>query len=364
MKFTEQDIGYMSRALELARKAKGTTFPNPAVGAVIVARGAVAGAGCTSEYGGPHAEKNALKNAGAKAKNAALYVTLEPCDHFGKTPPCTDAIIAAGIATVFVAIRDPNPLVSGRGIKRLRNHGIKVVTGLLHEEARAINEDFFWYISAKTPWITLKLALTLDGRIADERGASQWITSPASRTFVHSLRSRHCAIAVGASTLISDNPKLTVRHVRGVSPVRIVFSHSPQLPGTSYFMREAGSVRSIIVVEGGTKPSIEKRRSGVELWHTGSPLRGASIRSFLRMAHEHGVSSILVEGGQKLASAFMENRCVNRLYLMYGNKLIGKGLEGFRFEKGIALSRAVELKDRTVMQLGSDVMITGIPVWK
>ena len=354
----------MSQALALAQKAKGTTLPNPAVGAVIVSHGTIVGRGCTSEYGGPHAEKNAIADAGSRAKRAILYVTLEPCNHFGKTPPCTDAIIAAGITSVFVSITDPNPLVSGRGIRRLRKQGIKVYTGLLRREAYLINEDFFWAITTKQPWITLKLALTLDGRIADDQGRSRWITSAASRSFVHTLRRKHGAIAVGATTLLKDNPKLTVRRVSGPDPVRIVFSSGHGFPGTSYFKSHAKNTRSIVVIEGGKKHSIEHTSDGLELWYTGYRSRAKSIRSFLRLAYKEGLTSILVEGGQRLASAFLENRCVNRVYLMYGNKLLGKGLEGFSFRRGLPLAISMELKERAVETFGSDVMITGIPVWK
>jgi len=364
MNFTEKDYGYMAAALKLAEKAKGTTFPNPAVGAVIVANNVIVGTGKTSEYGGPHAERNALKKAGELAKNATLYVTLEPCDHFGKTPPCTDAIIASGITRVFVSMKDPNPLVSGRGIRRLRNRGIAVHTGLLRREAAALNEDFVWWITAKKPWIALKLALTLDGRIADEWGASRWITSPASRRFVHTLRSRHCAVAVGAVTLCRDDPRLSVRHGGGVDPVRIVFSSNHRLSAKSYFMRNAHATRSIIVSAGGKKPFKEHFANGLELWHTGQREMDKSLRSFLRMAYDEGLSSILIEGGGKLASSFMENRCVNRVYLFYGNKLLGNGVQGFSFEKGLRLSRAAALREPIVRTFGDDIMVTGIPVWR
>jgi diaminohydroxyphosphoribosylaminopyrimidine deaminase / 5-amino-6-(5-phosphoribosylamino)uracil reductase len=364
MNFTEKDRRYMTVALKLAEGAHGTTMPNPAVGAVIVANEVIAGKGCTSLYGGPHAEIQALKNAGPKTKGATLYVTLEPCDHFGKTPPCTEAIIASGIKKVYVSLKDPNPLVSGRGVRRLRKSGIRVYVGLLRREARVLNEDFFWSITRRVPWIALKLALTLDGRIADEMGRSRWITSFASRTFSHDLRRRHAAVAVGASTLRRDDPRLSVRHVRGAHPARIVFSSGPRLPATSYFIKNAHTTRSIAVVAGGKKMAIEHRANGLEIWHTGQRSKEKSLRAFLRMAYNEGLTSILVEGGQQLASAFMEARCVNRVYLFYGNKLLGRGLEGFSFSKGLPLSRAIALRSSMVRTLGKDVMITGIPVWR
>jgi diaminohydroxyphosphoribosylaminopyrimidine deaminase / 5-amino-6-(5-phosphoribosylamino)uracil reductase len=364
MKFTEKDTFFMSIALKLAEKAKGTTFPNPAVGAVIVKDGAIVGKGATAAGGVPHAEKIALDRAGKKAFNATMYVTLEPCDHFGKSPPCTDAVIAAGIKTVFISISDPNPLVRGRGIRRLKKNGIRVRSGLMRDAAYSLNEDFFWAITRKLPWITLKLALTLDGRIADAHGNSQWISSFASRSYVHNLRRRHEAIAIGGATLKKDDPKLTVRHVNGRDPIRIVFSSTTRLPAASYFMRNARRSRSIVVVAGGTGPIMQKCPNGVETWRTGSRSPEESMLSFLRMAHAAGITSILVEGGQKLAASFMEYRLVNRLYLFYGNKILGSGKEAFAFNKGLSLDNAFVLKQWTTKVFGSDIMVTGIPEWK
>jgi diaminohydroxyphosphoribosylaminopyrimidine deaminase / 5-amino-6-(5-phosphoribosylamino)uracil reductase len=363
MNYTTRHQKYMSAALELAQAVKGTTFPNPAVGALVVAGTVIVGKGATSSCGGPHAEKIALAQAGARAKNATLYVTLEPCCHFGRTPPCTDAIISSGIRSVYISTIDPNPLVCGRGIRHLRKNGIKVHAGFLSEEARVLNEDFFWSITRKTPWVTLKLALTLDGRIADREGNSQWITTPRSRVYVHDLRRRHAAIIVGHKTLIRDNPKLSVRHGRMTSPARIVFSSSPRLPATSYFIKHARDTRSIVVIPGGNKAGITTCANGLELWHTGGPARKTNLASFLHMAYAEGLTSILVEGGSVVASSFLENHCVNKLCLFYGNKLLGKGQEGFSFYKGLTLSRAIELRDRTVHVFGNDIMVSGIPIW-
>jgi diaminohydroxyphosphoribosylaminopyrimidine deaminase / 5-amino-6-(5-phosphoribosylamino)uracil reductase len=364
MKFTDNDLFFMEVALKLAREAKGTTFPNPAVGAVVVADRKIVGKGATSIYGGPHAEIIALAQAGKLSKNAILYVTLEPCNHFGKTPPCTEAIVASGIKAVYFSVFDPNPIVSGRGARFLKKNGITVFSGLLATDAKAINEDFFWSITKQRPWITLKLALTLDGKIADENGRSQWITSSASRTFVHDLRRRHAAIAVGAGTLRKDDPRLSVRYVKGSQPVRIVFSSNPHLPAKSYFIKSAGAIRSIAVIPGGKRPHRQKSGNGLEVWRTGWKTKEKSIGSFLSMAYNEGLTSILVEGGGGLASSFLEYGYVNRVYFFYGNKLLGSGVEGFSFRKGLPLSHAIELRERKVEILGDDVMITGIPLRK
>jgi diaminohydroxyphosphoribosylaminopyrimidine deaminase/5-amino-6-(5-phosphoribosylamino)uracil reductase len=212
--FSVPDTNFMSEAIALAWSVKGKTFPNPAVGAIVVHRSGIVGTGTTQPWGGAHAERVALNQAGPLARGATLYVTLEPCCHQGRTPPCIDAVIEAGIGRVVVGVGDPNPLVNGKGIARLRTAGIAVDAFLLREEAEAVNEDFFWAITRRRSWITLKLALTLDGRIADSQGFSKWITDSPARAFAHELRRRHAAIAVGRTTLERDDPRLTVRRKR------------------------------------------------------------------------------------------------------------------------------------------------------
>ncbi|HUI93241.1 MAG TPA: bifunctional diaminohydroxyphosphoribosylaminopyrimidine deaminase/5-amino-6-(5-phosphoribosylamino)uracil reductase RibD [Chitinivibrionales bacterium] len=358
---TEQDLRFMSLAVHLADSVKGATFPNPAVGAVIVKKGNIVGKGATSHCGGPHAEINALAAAKEKARGATMYVTLEPCCHFGKTPPCTAAIIGAGIKRVCVSTKDPNPLVNGKGSGILKKNGIEVVTGLMAHEAERINEDFFFWITQKSPWVSLKLAMTLDGRIADAAGASQWITSKDSRRYGHYLRARNAAVGVGRGTLIKDNPKLTVRHGKGSDPVRFVFSSKASVPSNSYFVTIAKRrPRSILVVAGGDAGSKERRENGVEVWRTGTIDREKNLRSFLRMAGSEGISSILIEGGSALASSFIENRLVNRLYLFYGNKILGGGLPGLAFSRRLALDKSMTLGRIEIKRLGGDVMVTGL----
>ncbi|MGA2507371.1 MAG: bifunctional diaminohydroxyphosphoribosylaminopyrimidine deaminase/5-amino-6-(5-phosphoribosylamino)uracil reductase RibD [Chitinispirillaceae bacterium] len=360
------DQEYMAQAMALAWAAKGKTFPNPAVGAVIVAQGKIVGKGATEVCGGPHAEKVALKQAGKRASGATLYVTLEPCCHYGRTPPCTDAIVAAGIKRVVAAINDPNPLVNGKGLARLRARGIAVETGLLHDEAAAVNEDFFWAITEKRAWITLKLGLTLDGRIADTFGHSRWITGSEAREFGHELRRRHAAVAVGRTTLERDNPRLTprltVRHVKGLQPARIVFTSQRKIPLTTYFVRHAKETRSIVVVSGtGKRKILRDADSGLEYWHTGEEESRAHLSVFLEMAFENDITSVLVEGGRKLASSFLESGLVNRVYLFYGNKILGQGIEGLRFSKGLPVNKCIRLKKRELLVFSDTVGITGIP---
>jgi len=373
LQFSAADESFMRRALALADRAKGSTFPNPAVGAVIVdAAGRIVGEGATGVYGGPHAERRALKQAGAAAVGASMYVTLEPCSHFGRTPPCADAIIEAGIGAVTIAVKDPNPLVNGKGIKRLRSHGIAVRTGLLAAEAALINEDFLWSAANRRPWVALKLAMTLDGRIADRGGGSKWITSAAARLAVQEIRRRHGAIGVGAGTLIADNPKLTARCGRKTYyPARIVFSSTENIPKDSYFMTRAGEARTIIVVKNNKnkrKNGIDRRdagrgwidkNGGVEYWHTGSGDDAESIDTFLEMAFAEGINSVLIEGGQRVASAFLENGFVNKLYLFYGNKIFGDGKDGFSFSRALTVDNSLILDGISYQHFGEDFLATG-----
>jgi diaminohydroxyphosphoribosylaminopyrimidine deaminase/5-amino-6-(5-phosphoribosylamino)uracil reductase len=358
----QKDRDFMAQAIRLAWAVKGRTFPNPAVGAVVAAGGKTVGTGATDVCGGPHAEKEALNRAGKRAAGATLYVTLEPCCHYGRTPPCTDAIIAAGIKFVVAAAADPNPLVSGKGFARLRRAGITVETGLLREEAGAVNEDFFHAVTKKRAWITLKLACTLDGRIADEQGNSRWITGSGAREFGHELRRTHAAVAIGRGTLERDDPKLTVRHVKGFSPTRIIFTSHAKISPKTYFCRHAREARSIVVVSGkGRRKIVRDSRTGLEYWYTGEKEPCAHLSAFSQMAFENDITSVLVEGGQKLASSFLESGLVNRVYLFYGNKILGRGKESLLFAKGLPLSKCISLKNRKILFVGDTFGITGIP---
>jgi diaminohydroxyphosphoribosylaminopyrimidine deaminase / 5-amino-6-(5-phosphoribosylamino)uracil reductase len=357
-----KDRDFMAQAIQLAWAVKGKTFPNPAVGAVVVAKGKTAGAGATHAAGGPHAEKAALRMAGKRAAGATLYVTLEPCCHYGRTPPCTDAIIAAGIKRVVAAVADPNPLVNGKGFAKLRAAGIKIDAGLLHDEAATVNEDFFWAITKKQAWITVKLACTLDGRIADERGESQWITGSEAREAGQELRRTHAGVAVGRATLERDDPRLTVRHVKGYSPARIVFTSHPKISPKTFFYRHASEARSIVVVSGrGTKKIMRDSRAGIEYWYTGENDARKHLLVFARMAFENDITSVLVEGGQKLASSFLESGLVNRLYLFYGNKILGQGIEALRFSRGLPINKSISLKKKEILFFPDTFGITGIP---
>lgn len=363
-RFSTADQCFMNNALEQAAEVKGATMPNPAVGAVIVRDGTVIGEGATSPWGGPHAEKVALKKAGADAKGATLYVTLEPCCHFGKTPPCTDAIISAGIIKVIIAHRDPNPLVAGKGIRQLRNAGIEVAIGLLGKAAKQLNEDFCHSITTRKAFITLKLALTLDGYIADINGNSKWITSPGLRHIVHDLRRKHGAIAVGSGTLLADDPRLTVRTGKKASPVRIIFSSKKEIPTDSFFYQNAKKTRSIIVVrKRGSRRIVQDAASGIEYWFTGTADPVESMRRFTETAFSENINSIFVEGGGTVAATLLNAKVVNRLYLFYGNQILGAGMPGIPLQSGLAITEGITLKERKSFCVGDDIYLTGIPLY-
>jgi len=360
---TKNDQFYIRKAYTLAKKVKGLTFPNPAVGAIIVKDGVVIGKGATQFAGGHHAEKQALAEAGEKAKNATLYATLEPCCHIGRTPPCTDAIIKAGISRVVITQKDPNPLVSGKGINQLLEAGIRVDQGILEKETSQLNEDFCWSIQHNKCWITLKLAMTLDGRIADGSNISKWITGEKSRLYVHELRRMHAAVGVGRSTLDFDNPQLTVRHKTGYNPARIIFSSSANIPENSYFFQHAKDARSIVVLGSKISKIQLDEKSGIEYWFTGEMEYSKSMNIFREIAYKQGITSIFVEGGQKIASLLLENQMVNRVYFFYGNRILGAGREGLQFSKGLSMPDCISLNDIELKLFSTDMMVTGTPVY-
>ena len=352
---------YMKLALKLAQEVKGSTSPNPAVGAIIIKNNTIIGSGATSPAGGPHGEIMAINSVKeySDLKDSHIFVTLEPCSHFGKTPPCANAIIDAKISKVTIAILDPNPLVSGKGVELLKNSGIEVDIGICSKEATELNEDFLFYITNKKPWITLKLALTLDGRVADTNGKSKWITNSKSREFVHKLRSSNSAIAVGHNTLNEDNPSLTARTENGKNPIRIIFSSNNKIDKNSYFYQNREEVRSIVVIGNDENSRIETRDS-IEYWYCGTSNKTDMIKRFVDMAGEEKIDSLFVEGGATLASSFIEADLVNRYYIFYGPKIIGNGKMGISLKGGFPMSNPINLINTKTETFGDNIMITGI----
>ncbi|MEY4480012.1 MAG: hypothetical protein RLZZ267_690 [Bacillota bacterium] len=318
------DDYYMQFALQLASVAQGQTAINPIVGCVIVNAGEVVGFGAHLKRGQAHAEVHALKMAGDLAKGSTAYVTLEPCCHFGKTPPCADQLIQAGVSRVVVAAVDPNPLVAGQGIKHLQSHGIQVDVGLLSTESEQLNEAFNHYIVTKQPFVTFKTATTLDGKIATESGDSKWITDATARAYVHTIRHQNQAIMVGIGTVLADDPSLTTRlSVPGLHPIRIVIDSQLRIPLTSQLVIDQIAPTWIVTTE---QAPLESEHAlvanGIKVIRCGNGPQ-VDLKLAMKRLGELEIASILLEGGGKLAGAMLEAKCIHKMLWFIAPKLIG-----------------------------------------
>ncbi|MBX6745086.1 MAG: bifunctional diaminohydroxyphosphoribosylaminopyrimidine deaminase/5-amino-6-(5-phosphoribosylamino)uracil reductase RibD, partial [Acetobacteraceae bacterium] len=311
---SETDREHMAAALRLARRGLGNTWPNPAVGCVIVRDGQVVGRGWTQPGGRPHAETEALARAGEAARGATAYVTLEPCSHWGRTPPCCDALVRAGVARVVVATGDPDPRVDGRGLQRLREAGIAVELGLMEAEARALIAGFSRRITRGLPLVTLKLATTLDGRIATATGESRWITGPEARRVAHALRARHDAILVGSGTVLADDPDLTCRipGMASVSLARVVADARLRTPLSARLVATAREVPTWIATRTGQKPAAlaPYQAAGVEILTVRPGKVGLDLPLLLGALAQRGVTRVMAEGGAGLAAGLLRDGLV------------------------------------------------------
>ncbi len=321
---TSEDEKWMDVALTHGRG--GRPSPNPHVGAVVVAGGQLAGAAHHERAGTEHAEVLAMRAAGEKAAGATLYVTLEPCNHHGRTPPCTDAILASKVARVVIGCRDPNPHVEGKGVEKLRAAGVEVVTGVREAQARSLIAPWAKHITTGLPYVSLKLALSLDGRIATRSGVSKWVTGPDARAKVHVLRSRNDAIAVGIGTALADDPRLTVRDAPGESPTRIVFDTKLRLPPTSRLAMTARQVPTIVLCGYEASPAAEEElvALGVECIRGPQSTEGRlDANAALRLLTQRGLVSLMVEGGAELAGSFLAGRLADELHAFVAPILLG-----------------------------------------
>jgi diaminohydroxyphosphoribosylaminopyrimidine deaminase/5-amino-6-(5-phosphoribosylamino)uracil reductase len=360
----KSDIEYMQRALDLAGRARGETAPNPMVGAVIVRGSRVVGEGYHRRAGKAHAEIEALRRAGQNAKGADLYVTLEPCCHWGRTGPCTDAIIEAGIKRVIVATSDPNPKVKGKGIRALRSAGIEVVNGVLRDQARRLNEVYLNWARNQRPFVTLKLAQSLDGRIATATGDSQWISCAASRKRAHQLRAENDAVMVGMGTVRSDNPSLTVRHVKGRNPYRIVVTASADLPRSCHLLTDNSDVKTIVATSGAGAERLTRRAGKCQLtiWEIDHDPDGLlRLSDLLSKAGGFGIQSVLVEGGSRLATSLLEEQLVNKFIAFVAPRVVGTGRDAIDDLEIRRIANAIEFKPFEFVPSGKDVMFTGYP---
>ena len=359
----QEDIEYMRRAMELAERGVGFTNPNPMVGAVIVKGGKGSGEGWHERCGEWHAERNAFKNCTVSAEGATMYVTLEPCCHYGKTPPCTEAIIEHGIARVVIGMEDPNPLVAGKGIAFLREAGIEVVCGIEEEALREQNRVFLKYISTRLPWVALKAAMTLDGKIATRTGDSKWITGAEARAYVHELRHRFMAILVGIGTAVADDPLLNCRiEGRGVrQPIRVVVDSNARLSLESQLVQTAEEYRTIVAY---TRFAPEERvkalrEAGVEMLLCEEKEGLVDVRNLLELLGQFGIDSILLEGGGNLNYTFLSEGLVDELYAFVAPKIVGgmsakTPVEGTGVEK---MADAINLELKNVLNIGDDVLL-------
>ena len=378
MPYKQQDIEYMQRAIALAKKGAGFVNPNPMVGCVVVKDNEIITEGYHEYYGGFHAERNALTNTTADCKDATLYVTLEPCCHYGKTPPCTEIIIEKGIKKVVVGLLDPNPLVAGKGIKILEDAGIEVVTGVEVEEIKELNKVFLKYIKTKRPYVLLKTAMTLDGKIASYTGDSKWITNEKSRKLVHKLRSEMMGIVAGIGTVKADNPMLNCRiEVQQPTansrqpnihqPIRIIVDTKASISLDSNIVKTANEYRTILAI--GQQSTVDSQQTkidelkslNVEVLYCEEKDGHVDINDMMIKLGQKGIDSLLLEGGATLNAAFLEAGCVDEVYAFIAPKIIGgehsKSPVG---GQGIELMKdAIMLKDIKIETFDNDILIKG-----
>lgn len=361
------DRSFMKMALSLAGRGCGTTSPNPMVGAVVVKEGAVVGRGWHRAVGKAHAEVEALDDAGEKARDSVLYVTLEPCNHTGRTPPCTQKILEAGIRKVVVAMPDPNPDVQGGGNEFLRSRGVDVVVGVCEPEARRLNESFVRFVQSKRPFVTVKFATTLDGRIATRTGDAKWVTGPASRQFVHRIRHAVDAIMVGVGTVNADNPQLTTRieGEAGRDPVRIVLDTHLSIREDAQ-MLEMDSDAPTLVVAGPSAPPEKKCRledkAGVRVLE--APVRAdglIDLDHLMVILGQRDITSLLIEGGGRLIASALKEDIADKVMAFLAPKILGgeDGVPVCRGEGPALMRESRTLKDVRVRRFADDVMIEG-----
>ncbi|WP_312098722.1 bifunctional diaminohydroxyphosphoribosylaminopyrimidine deaminase/5-amino-6-(5-phosphoribosylamino)uracil reductase RibD [Niallia sp.] len=361
----KHDQDYMRMALELAESALGKTNPNPVVGAVIVKDGVIVGTGLHRKAGEPHAEVHAFKMAGDHAKDATLYVTLEPCSHYGKTPPCALLVKDSGVTRVVVATEDPNPKVAGRGISILREAGIEVEVGILKKEAQQLNERFIHNMIHETPFVVSKVAMTLDGKIATHTGHSQWITGEAARKEVHLLRNQVDGILVGVGTVLADNPKLTTR-LEGTSknPIRIILDTHLKTPSDAY-VTDCTEAKTIIITaaEVGSEKAIALKEKGADVLSIPTLHGKLELKIALQQLYKMGITDILLEGGSEVNASFMRQGLIQKYLVYIAPKIVGgaNSYTPFKGEDIETVDEAVSLRFEKTEWIGEDIRITAYP---
>lgn len=357
------DVKYMKRAIALAKKGKGFTNPNPMVGAVIVKNNEIIGEGYHREYGQAHAEVNAFNNTEVNPEGATMYVTLEPCAHYGKTPPCAVAIVEKKIKKVVIGLVDPNPLVNHKGIEILKDAGIEVITGVLSDEIKKMNEIFYHFIQKKTPYIIMKTAMSLDGKIATKTGDSKWISNEKARYFGHELRHEVSGILVGIDTVIADDPQLTTRlkNKKGKDPTRIVLDSTLKIPLNAKVINTSSDAQTIVATtEKASKEKISKLEAiGVQVIKTKSVNNRVNLDELMKILGTLSIDSLLIEGGGTVNYSFLRNNLVNKIYTFIAPMIIG-GHEAKTPVSGDGISSindAIHLKNWTTKKIDDNLLI-------
>lgn len=362
----KSDRDYMQLALDLAASARGNTNPNPCVGAVLVKDGVIVGTGLHRKAGEPHAEVHAFQMAGDHAEGATLYVTLEPCSHYGKTPPCANLVRESGVRRVVVATTDPNPSVAGRGIKLLKEAGIEVEVGLLEGEARKLNERFIYNMISNKPFVISKFAMTMDGKIAAHNGHSKWITSEEARLQVHKLRHEVDGILVGVGTVLADNPSLTTRlpHREGKNPVRIILDSELKTPLNSNVVNTVEAQTIIVSSKDADAKKVKQLTGkGVQILTVSKAEKGLNLDEMLAELYKLGITDVLVEGGAEINASFLRAGLINKVLLFMAPKILGGSHSKTPFG-GVDIDHideALQLEFDSVEQIGPDLCITAYP---
>ena len=346
---------YMDLTIKLAERGRGLTSPNPMVGCIIVKRGRIVGKGYHKKAGAEHAEVLAMQDAGKKAINSTMYVNLEPCSHWGRTPPCTEKIVEAGVREVIIGMKDPNPLVNG--FMELKFRGLKTKIGILEKDAKKLNEIFIKYIKTKRPFVILKVAMSADGRIATKTGDSKYITSREARAYVHKLRTEVDAVMVGLNTVIRDNPELTPRLADGKDPMKIVVDSKLKMPKNSNLMKNPSKL-IIATTSSAPKKEIEKlQQKGVSIIITKSKKGMVEIEDLMKQLGRHEITSVMIEGGSELNSSAIKEGVVDKILIFTAPKIIGNGL-GAIGNLGInKIDKAINLKNPVTRKIGNDLLV-------
>ena len=348
---------YMDLTIKLAEKGKGLTSPNPMVGCLIVKRGRIVGKGLHKKAGTEHAEVLAIRDAGKKAVNSTMYVNLEPCSHWGRTPPCTEQIVEAGVREVIIGMKDPNQLVDG--FKELKFRGLKTKIGILEEEAEKLNEAYIKYMKAKRPFVILKVAMSADGKIATSSGDSKYITSKEARAYVHQLRTEVDAVMIGSNTVLKDNPELTPRLVKGKDPTKIVVDSSLKIPKNSNLMKEPSKL-IIATTNKASKNEIKKlQQKGFRIVVTKSNKGMVDLKELMKELGKMEIMTVMIEGGSQVNSSAISEGIVDKVLIFTAPKIIGNG-KGAIGNLGIKkISNAINIKNPEIRKIGKDLLIEG-----